>query len=138
MAGQPYIGTSGFAYDHWKEVFYPADVAKRRWLEYYCEHFDTVEINSLLVAPKRPGSYRLQWDVVEEGVCWFSERASAPPPVEAVWVVSDPVSDPRWWALLSLLAAAAAVAVVGGGSRRWAGFFSTTSFPRECPSTTSS
>ncbi|MBD3872556.1 MAG: hypothetical protein IFK91_06515, partial [Acidobacteria bacterium] len=39
-------------------------------------------------------------------------------------VVSDPVSDPRWWALLSLLAAAAAVAaVVGGGSRRWAVFF---------------
>jgi len=84
---------------------------------------ETVEIDALLVAPKRPGSYRLQWDVVEEGVCWFSERASAPPPVDAVRVVSDPVSDPRWWALLSLLAAAAAVAVVGGGSRRWAVFF---------------
>ncbi|MBD3872557.1 MAG: hypothetical protein IFK91_06520 [Acidobacteria bacterium] len=32
---------------------------------------DTVEIDALLVAPKRPGNYRLQWDVVEEGVCWF-------------------------------------------------------------------
>ncbi len=41
---------------------------------------DTAEIDALLVAPQRPGSYRLQWDVVEEGVCWFSERASVPPP----------------------------------------------------------
>jgi len=52
---------------------------------------NTVEIDALLVAPKRPGSYRVQWDVVEEGVCWFSERASAPPPVDTVRVVSDPV-----------------------------------------------
>jgi len=44
--GQAHIGTSGFTYDHWKELFYPPEVKKRRWLEYYCEHFDTVEINS--------------------------------------------------------------------------------------------
>lgn len=46
MTGKAHIGTSGFTYDHWREVFYPPDVARRRWLEYYCEHFDTVEINS--------------------------------------------------------------------------------------------
>jgi phosphoglycerol transferase MdoB-like AlkP superfamily enzyme len=84
---------------------------------------DTVEIDALLVAPQHPGSYRLQWDVVEEGVCWFSQRASVPPPADAVRVVSDPISDPRWWALFSLLAAAAAVAATAGGSRRWAVLF---------------
>jgi len=40
------VGTSGFTYDHWRGVFYPPDVPKKRWLEHYAEHFDTVEINS--------------------------------------------------------------------------------------------
>ena len=40
------IGTSGWYYDHWKETFYPADLPKSRWLEYYAEHFDTVELNN--------------------------------------------------------------------------------------------
>ena len=46
MSARAYIGTSGFSYQHWREVFYPGGVPQRRWLEYYCEHFDTVEINA--------------------------------------------------------------------------------------------
>ena len=46
MAGRAYIGTSGFTYDHWREVFYPVGLNKRKWLEYYSEAFDVVEINS--------------------------------------------------------------------------------------------
>ncbi len=40
------IGTSGWYYDHWKERFYPADLPKSKWFEYYARHFDTVEINN--------------------------------------------------------------------------------------------
>lgn len=40
-----YIGTSGYIYDHWYEVFYPEDLTKDKWLEYYCRFFDTVELN---------------------------------------------------------------------------------------------
>jgi uncharacterized protein YecE (DUF72 family) len=40
------VGTSGYQYDHWKGVFYPAGLAKSRWLDYYSGHFDTVEINN--------------------------------------------------------------------------------------------
>ena len=40
------IGTSGWHYDHWKELFYPAQLSKRKWFEYYSKHFDTVEINN--------------------------------------------------------------------------------------------
>lgn len=40
------IGTSGWYYDHWKELFYPVELPKGKWLEYYTEHFDTVEINN--------------------------------------------------------------------------------------------
>ncbi|MBN1360070.1 MAG: DUF72 domain-containing protein [Sedimentisphaerales bacterium] len=40
------VGTSGWHYAHWQGRFYPADLAKDRWLEYYSRHFDTVEINN--------------------------------------------------------------------------------------------
>lgn len=40
------VGTSGYQYDHWKEVFYPADLPKAEWFAYYARHFDTVEINN--------------------------------------------------------------------------------------------
>jgi len=40
-----YIGTSGYIYDHWYGIFYPEDLVKAQWLEYYCRFFDTVELN---------------------------------------------------------------------------------------------
>ncbi len=40
------IGTSGWYYDHWRELFYPAGLAKSKWFEHYAQHFDTVEINN--------------------------------------------------------------------------------------------
>lgn len=40
-----HIGCSGFSYKHWKENFYPKGYPQRKWFEYYCEHFRTVELN---------------------------------------------------------------------------------------------
>lgn len=41
-----FVGTSGFAYRHWgRGVFYPVDLPQRKWLEYYAQHFATVELN---------------------------------------------------------------------------------------------
>lgn len=41
-----FVGTSGFMYEHWGDgVFYPAGLSKSAWLEFYTEHFDTVELN---------------------------------------------------------------------------------------------
>jgi uncharacterized protein YecE (DUF72 family) len=40
------IGTSGWHYPHWRGVFYPEKLAASRWLDYYAQHFDTVELNS--------------------------------------------------------------------------------------------
>jgi uncharacterized protein YecE (DUF72 family) len=39
------IGCSGFMYDHWKGNFYPDDISKNRWFDYYCNNFTTVELN---------------------------------------------------------------------------------------------
>jgi uncharacterized protein YecE (DUF72 family) len=40
------IGTSGWHYRHWKGLFYPAELPAGRWLTYYAERFDTVELNN--------------------------------------------------------------------------------------------
>jgi uncharacterized protein YecE (DUF72 family) len=40
------IGCSGWMYDSWRGRLYPERCAKRRWLEVYARHFDTVEVNS--------------------------------------------------------------------------------------------
>jgi uncharacterized protein YecE (DUF72 family) len=40
------IGTSGWYYEHWRDQLYPADLPKRRFLEYYARHFSTVELNN--------------------------------------------------------------------------------------------
>jgi uncharacterized protein YecE (DUF72 family) len=41
-----FIGTSGYSYDDWVGDFYPMDIASNKRLDYYAEHFDTVEINN--------------------------------------------------------------------------------------------
>jgi len=41
-----YIGTSGYSYDDWREVFYPPKLPSNKMLEFYCQHFPTVEINA--------------------------------------------------------------------------------------------
>ena len=40
------IGTSGWEYRHWAGRFYPSDLARDRWLEYYAAEFATVELNN--------------------------------------------------------------------------------------------
>jgi uncharacterized protein YecE (DUF72 family) len=41
------IGCSGWNYQHWRNgVFYPPRLPPRRWLEFYAQHFETVEVNA--------------------------------------------------------------------------------------------
>ena len=40
------VGCSGWMYEDWRGRLYPESAPKRRWLELYAEHFDTVEVNS--------------------------------------------------------------------------------------------
>jgi uncharacterized protein YecE (DUF72 family) len=42
-----HVGCSGWNYDHWRHgVFYPERCPPARWLGYYAERFDTVELNN--------------------------------------------------------------------------------------------
>ena len=40
------VGTSGWVYGGWRTRFYPKALAQRKWLTYYAERFDTVELNA--------------------------------------------------------------------------------------------
>ncbi|HCW92660.1 DUF72 domain-containing protein [Flexistipes sinusarabici] len=39
-----YLGTSGYKYDDWMDVFYPAGTSHYNMLEYYTKHFNLIEI----------------------------------------------------------------------------------------------
>ena len=46
MKTQFKIGCSGFYNKHWKNIFYPDTLPQSKWLNFYSEHFKTVELNS--------------------------------------------------------------------------------------------
>jgi uncharacterized protein YecE (DUF72 family) len=46
MARKIRIGTSGWNYRHWKDVFYPCDLPQDEWFSHYSRSFNTVEINN--------------------------------------------------------------------------------------------
>lgn len=41
-----WTGCSGFSYPEWRRLFYPEKLSPRKWFEYYCEKFNTVELNT--------------------------------------------------------------------------------------------
>ena len=43
--GKLYIGTSGYDYPEWKGSFYPEKLARTKFLEYYSEQFNSLELN---------------------------------------------------------------------------------------------
>ncbi|TCJ17444.1 DUF72 domain-containing protein [Flaviaesturariibacter flavus] len=61
------IGCSGFHYDSWKEIFYPKGLAKSRWLEYYCGHFSTLEINNTFYRFPEPRTLERWYNIAPEG-----------------------------------------------------------------------
>jgi uncharacterized protein YecE (DUF72 family) len=46
MSTKYFIGTSGWHYEHWRGRFYPVDLPKSKWLEFYARSFSTVELNN--------------------------------------------------------------------------------------------
>jgi uncharacterized protein YecE (DUF72 family) len=40
-----HVGCSGFHYKHWKGLFYPEDLPQKNWFDFYCNYFDTLELN---------------------------------------------------------------------------------------------
>ena len=56
-----YIGTSGWHYNDWRELFYPAEVTGYNELAFHAQHFDTVENNSSFYRIASESTYKT-WD----------------------------------------------------------------------------
>src|SRR3954469_13794688 len=52
-----YIGISGYDYPRWRGVFYPADVPKKRWLDYASRQFNSIELNGTFYSLKSPAVF---------------------------------------------------------------------------------
>jgi uncharacterized protein YecE (DUF72 family) len=53
-------GTSGLTYADWRGSFYPADLSKSRWFEYFTTRFDVVEVNATFYRSFITQTYR-EW-----------------------------------------------------------------------------
>jgi uncharacterized protein YecE (DUF72 family) len=46
MGAKYYIGCSGWHYEHWRGLCYPKELPKLKWLSFYAQQFNTVELNN--------------------------------------------------------------------------------------------
>ena len=58
MTGKCFIGTSGWSYDHWAGVFYPPDLKTADRLNFYINHFNSVEINNTFYHLPTPSAFK--------------------------------------------------------------------------------
>jgi uncharacterized protein YecE (DUF72 family) len=68
------IGCSGYYYNEWKGLFYPQGLAKNKWLEYYSERFNTVELNNTFYRFPRVSFLKGWYNRCPEHFC-FSVKA---------------------------------------------------------------
>lgn len=69
------VGTSGWAYDHWKGPFYPARIGADAMLAQYARHFDAVELNSTFYRLPAPETMERWASTVPAGFA-FAVKAS--------------------------------------------------------------
>ena len=65
-----YIGTSGWNYEHWKNIFYPTTYTKSRWLQFYAQNFSTVEVNTTFYRLPKAEIFENWRRVTPEGFLW--------------------------------------------------------------------
>jgi uncharacterized protein YecE (DUF72 family) len=69
------VGCSGWMYDDWRGRLYPQGEPKRRWLELYARHFDTVEVNASFYRLQRRDAVNA-WVQQTPGDFTFAVKAS--------------------------------------------------------------
>jgi len=64
------VGTSGWNYEDWKGSFYPEDLPKTKWLEYYARNFQTIEVNATFYHEMKESTYKKWSEATPDGFCW--------------------------------------------------------------------
>jgi uncharacterized protein YecE (DUF72 family) len=70
-----FIGTSGWYYPHWQIKFYPDNLTRSHWLEYYSRHFDTVELNNTFYQLPADKTFKA-WQISTPASFIFAVKAS--------------------------------------------------------------
>jgi uncharacterized protein YecE (DUF72 family) len=65
--GKIYIGIAGWRYPPWRGVFYPADLAQDRELEFASHNLPSIELNGSFYSLQRPESYAAWHDATPPG-----------------------------------------------------------------------
>lgn len=66
MGARIYIGTSGWHYDDWTDLFYPSDIRGYHELTYHARYFNTVENNSSFYRIAGEGTYKTWYRMVPD------------------------------------------------------------------------
>jgi uncharacterized protein YecE (DUF72 family) len=53
-----HIGTSGWSYKHWKNIYYPEGLAATKWLSLYAKQFKIAEINTSFYRLPKPSTIK--------------------------------------------------------------------------------
>lgn len=64
--GKIFIGTSGWNYGMWVGILYPEHLSSKEYLNFYSEHFNTVEINSSFYHFPKNSTYKNWYSMVPE------------------------------------------------------------------------
>ncbi|GAI31476.1 unnamed protein product, partial [marine sediment metagenome] len=73
--GKIYVGTSGWVYPHWENIFYPEGLPSKDKLKYFSQHFKTAEVNYSFYRLPRPATYQ-NWYSQTPGDFLFAVKAS--------------------------------------------------------------
>lgn len=74
MKTRIHIGCSAFNNVYWKGIFYPDDLPRTKWFEFYAQHFDTYELNGTFYRTPTAKSLKAWHDKVDDDFL-FSVKA---------------------------------------------------------------
>ncbi len=87
------IGTSGFSYRWWWGRFYPREVKPGGWLEYYAQHFNTVELNATFYRLPEPERF-IEWAARAPENFLFAVKASRIiTHIRRLWDCAEPLKN---------------------------------------------
>jgi uncharacterized protein YecE (DUF72 family) len=101
MNPQAYIGTSGWNYKHWSEIFYPKDCPQSKWLEFYANQFGTVELNASFYRLPKPQTFENWRDRTPDNFLWAVKANRYITHIKRIKDVQEPLE--RFFSSVALL-----------------------------------
>jgi len=96
-----YIGTSGWNYNHWGEIFYPKDCPKSKWLEFYANQFGTVELNASFYRLPKPQTFENWRKRTPDNFLWSVKASRYITHIKRIKDVREPLE--RFFSSVALL-----------------------------------